>query len=41
MNMWKSSVGGEESATAERMVEALKKIPLTQDIVDKINKHCE
>ena len=39
--MWKSSVGGEEYATAEKMVEALKKMKLTQDIVDKINRHCE
>ena len=41
MQMWASSVGGEESATPEKMVVALKKIPLTQDIVDRINKHCE
>ena len=41
MQMWASSVGGEESATAEKMVETLKKIPLTRDIVDRINRHCE
>ena len=41
MRMWASSVGGEESATPEKMVVALKKIPLTQDIVDRINRHCE
>ena len=40
MNMWRSSVG-EESATAQAMVQALQKIRLTKDIVDKINQHCE
>ena len=40
MQMWQSAVGG-EAATAEAMVEALHWIPLTQDIVDQINKHCE
>ena len=40
MNMWRSSVG-EESATAQAMVQALRRIPLTKDIVEKINRHCE
>ena len=38
--MWASSVG-EDSATAEALVEILRPIPLTQDIVDRINNDCE
>ena len=38
--MWASSVG-EDSATPEALVEILRPIPLTQDIVDRINNDCE
>ena len=40
MKMWASSVG-EDSATPEALVEILRPIPLTQDIVDRISNDCE
>ena len=39
LDMWESHVG-EEHATAARMIAVLQKMPLTQDIIDKIKKSC-
>ena len=39
MQMWRSAVG--VRATPEAMLETLQRMTMAQDIVDKINKHCE